>query len=343
MKILLVGSNTNSAIERHYIKYLKALGADIYLYSAPDIIFSYHSKTIINKILYKTKINTNYKPVNRELVKIAFDYKPDVIWIFKGMEIFPETLVHLGKYFKLANYNPDHPFIISGPGSGNDNVTKSVGLYHLHFCYQTGLQQKIEEQYGIPTVLLPFGFELSNNDFDSTMNDQEINKTCFIGNPDKIRIRTLKHIAESGYMVDVYGHGWDKTTLKYHKNVKINGAIYGTDYWNKLRQYRIQLNIFRKHNIGSHNMRTFEIPAVGGIQLAPYSIEQSEFFKEVSEIIFYINNESLLEKIKNTLSLKVEEANVLRKNARSRSQDSGYKYEDRALTVYNTFKSMMKW
>ena len=31
-------------------------------------------------------------------------------------------------------------------------------------------------------------------------------------------------------------------------------------------------------------MRTFEVPAAGGIQLAPYSLEQTEFFLEDNEV-----------------------------------------------------------
>ena len=60
------------------------------------------------------------------------------------------------------------------------------------------------------------------------------------------------------------------------------------DFWRKNQEYRVQLNLFRQYNEGSHNMRTFEIPAVGGIQLTEYSTEQADFFKEGEEIFSFV-------------------------------------------------------
>lgn len=342
MKILIVGSNTDFAIERYFAKYLAEVGADIFLFPSADIVFNYHSKNIINKVLFKTGINKNYKPVNKELTRIAYEYKPDVIWLFKGMEIYPETLNLLRKDYKLVNYNPDHPFIIPGPGSGNANVTMNVGLFHLHFCYQKSLQQQIETEFGIQTVFLPFGFELSDDVYQSVKNTNEIKKVCFIGNPDKIRIETIKHIAEKGFEIDVYGHGWNKTNLKNHRNVTVSDAVYGSDYWSKLMQYRVQLNIFRIHNIGSHNMRTFEIPAVGGIQLAPHSEEHISFFEADKEAFFYNNNLEMMQTINKLLNLDRNAANNIRTRARARSIESKYSYAERSKIVYNTFKGMIK-
>ncbi len=37
------------------------------------------------------------------------------------------------------------------------------------------------------------------------------------------------------------------------------------------------------------------------------------------------------------------EADEIRKNARNRSLNSGYSFEDRALTVFQTFTKMMEW
>jgi len=341
LKILLVGSNKHYAIERYYVKYFKELGAEVFHFPSADIVFDFHSKNIINKVLFHSKIYSAYGPVNRQLINVAHSFNPDIIWIFKGMEIYPETLNLLRKDYKLVNYNPDHPFIIPGPGSGNANVTMNVGLFHLHFCYQRSLQQQIETEFGIQTVFLPFGFELSDDVYQSVKNTNEIKKVCFIGNPDKIRIETIKHIAEKGFEIDVYGHGWNKTNLKNHRNVTVSDAVYGSDYWSKLMQYRVQLNIFRIHNIGSHNMRTFEIPAVGGIQLAPYSKEQSLFFEEGKEIFLYKDDKSLLDKINTILALTTHETNIIRNNARQRSIISGYSYADRALLVFKTFKSLI--
>jgi spore maturation protein CgeB len=148
-------------------------------------------------------------------------------------------------------------------------------------------------------------------------------------------------LAKNGFGVDVYGHGWDKTPLRKFPGINISDAVYGQGFWKRLRQYRVQVNIFRKHNAGSHNMRSFEIPAVGGIQLAPWSEEQADFFSEGKEIFFYRDEDDLLKQVKNLLLATAETANGYREAARKRSLDAHYRYQDRALTVYENFKILI--
>jgi spore maturation protein CgeB len=342
MRILIVGSNLPWAIERHFVKYLIQNGADVSLYPAGDIVFDYHSRNIFNKLLFKTKLKTSYREVSDGLVDMANEFKPDVIWIFKGMEIYPKTLAVLKKQgFKLANFNPDHPFIISSRGSGNKNVSDSVGLYNLHFCYHLKLQKEIEERFNIPAIFLPFAYEDSELVYTDPNFIKEINRVCFQGNPDQYRIKIVSLLAANGFPVDVYGIGWEKTKLAKISNVQIHDIASRPDFWRKNQEYRLQLNLFRQYNVGSHNMRTFEIPAVGGIQLTEYSDEQAKFFKEDVEIFFFRNEKDLVDKVDKILKMSDSEIRSLRNNARKRSLTSGYSFADRALTVYNAFKKLI--
>ncbi len=341
MKILLVGSNFSYAIERYFVRYLAEMGVEINQYAAPDIVFNYHSKNIVNKILFHSKINTGYKPVNKELLKIAYNYKPDVIWVFKGMEIYPETLATLKKDFKLANYNPDHPFLITSRGSGNSNVRDSVGHYHLHFCYHNQLIQQIQEEFHIPAVFLPFAYDGDDMVYVDQNTITEIPRICFQANPDAYRVAVVEKLASNGLEVDVFGIGWNKTSLQHNSKVRLFNIASRQEFWKLNQEYRVQLNLFRAYNKGSHNMRTFEIPAVGGIQLAPYSEEQAMFFEEGKEIFFFHDEDDMLVKAKYLLGLSSEDALQIRQAARKRSLASGYTFKDRANTVYQSFKTLV--
>jgi spore maturation protein CgeB len=110
-----------------------------------------------------------------------------------------------------------------------------------------------------------------------------------------------------------------------------------------MRRYRVQLNVFRIHNIGSHNMRTFEMPAVGGIALAPYSEEQTTFFEDGKECFYYHDQEQMADIAARLLAMPDDETDCIRKNARARSVHSGYTYRHRAQTVHETFQKMMTW
>ena|SRR5450631_2283040 len=342
MKVLLVGSDLNVAIERYYKKYLTEFGVEIYHYPAPDIIFNFHSKNIINKIFFKTGIYKKYGFVNRELIRIAEEFQPDIIWIFKGLEIFPQTLKKLRTKFRLANFNPDHPFIIIASSNGNRNVKNSVGLYHLHFSYHSALVRRIWEEYKITAVFLPFAYDRFDLEYQPPESIVEIPKVCFQANPDPWRVQKIKKLADAGLVVDVYGHGWKKTALRDYKNVNLFPIASRNTFWLLNQEYRVQLNLFRKYNNDSHNMRTFEIPAVGGIQLSPYSTEQADFFEENREIFLFREDGQMISMAKKLLNLSRREADEIRNAARTRSINSPYSFEDRALTVYKSFQQLLQ-
>lgn len=338
MRLLLVGSNQKWAIEKIYLKYLKVLNPDTVLFAAQNRLHEYLQRSVYNKVLYRLNVSNIIKKINSEILRTAEDFKPDIVWVFKGMEVLPETLIILKqKKIKLVNYNPDHPFIISGRGSWNKNVFNSVPLYDLHFCYSKSLMQSIKDKYNIRTEFLPFGFELDDELYERIKDINEINKICFLGNPDKIRYDLIKYLIGNGIQVDVYGHNWNKFfRSNSSSNLNIYDAVYEDKFWETLIKYRVQLNIFRPHNIGSHNMRTFEIPAVGGIQLAPDSIEHREFFEEGKEIFLYKDKEELLIKVKMLLEMDNNAVNNIRILAREKSLSADYSYKASVKSVLST-------
>jgi spore maturation protein CgeB len=88
-------------------------------------------------------------------------------------------------------------------------------------------------------------------------------------------------------------------------------------------------------------MRTFEIPAVGGIQLSPFSTEQAKFFEENKEIFLFKSDGQMISMSKKLLGMPGSEAEEIRKAARTRSINSPYSFEDRALTVYKSFQQLL--
>jgi spore maturation protein CgeB len=341
MKILIAGNNKTWSIERYFRKYLEMLGAEVIFFPSGDIVYDFHTKNVVNKLLFHSKLVTKYPYVNRELLNVSRTTRPDVIWVFKGMEIYPDTLEKLKQEgFRLANFNPDHPFIIPNKGSGNRNVSDSVPLYDLHFCYQRKLQQEIEQGFGVRTAFLPFAYDHEDVQYIDPASIDEINKLCFQANPDPYRVQVIEKLAEEGIAVDVYGHGWDKTSIASKKGVSVHPIASRAEFWKKNQQYRVQLNLFREYNYGSHNMRTFEIPVVGGVQLTVYSDEQAEFFEAGKEIFFFNDPADLVVKAKEILSMPAENIRAIRQQARDRSLNSGYSFKDRAQTVFETFRQL---
>jgi spore maturation protein CgeB len=339
MRVLGVGSDKVYAIENFYVKYLREYEADIKLFTAQSIFYDYYQRSIINKIIFKIGFSGILNTINDQFKKEVLEFKPEIILVFKGMEIYPESLRWAkSKGIKLVNYNPDNPFIFTGKGSGNKNVTNSIGLYDLHLTYDNDIRERMITEYGIPTGILPFGFEISDELYAECIKHQEIVKTCFLGNPDEQRAAFILQLA--GHMpIDVYGNNWEKFVS--HKNITVHEPVYGKDLWITLYRYRVQLNMMRTHNPGSHNMRSFEVPGIGGIGLFPKTRDHATYFENGKEIFLYSDIEECVKQGKALLSLNSDDANKIRLSARLKSLHAGYSYRDRAHQVLQELKQLI--
>ena len=339
MNILLVGASKEPAIEQYFLKHLKELGAKANLLPIQDVFFEYYEKNIFNKVMFRTKLSSIYKKLN-DLFKAEVErQKPDVIWIFKGMELFPSTLTWArDKKIKLVNYNPDNPFFFSGRGSGNSNVIESIGLYDLHFAYDPAVRDRIIREYKIDCSLLPFGFEEDEALYQRCRQQEEQVQLCFVGSPDRERIIFLQEIAQKVPLA-IYGPTWDKYIQ--HKNISIFDAVHGEAFWKALHRYRIQLNRLRPHNPNAHNMRSFEVPVIGGIMLAPDTPDHRLYFQENKEIFLYKNAGECIDRVNDLLRMDKQAADQVRTNARLRSMNSGYSYYERTKLALSNLEQLL--
>lgn len=340
MKVLIVGSDEVYSIEHFYLEYLREAGVDVSKLPAQSIFYAWYQSGIVHKLLFKAGLSSIYKHINQLFRRAVEELRPDIIWVFKGMEIFPASLEWAHRRgIKLVNYNPDNPFIFTGKGSGNSNVTDSIPMYDLHFTYNLEVKRQLEEQHKAEVAWLPFGFDIPDGLFERCVQEPEVMKCCLLGNPDPQRAAFVQQLAERGIEIDIYGNDWKKFVS--HDNITLYPPVYKEGFWRTLYRYRVQLNMMRIHNLQSHNMRTFEVPATGGIQLAPDTPEHRFFFTPGKEIFLYKDILECATAVREILSLNSGQAAVIRKDARTRSMQSGYSYRERTLQALETMKRLV--
>lgn len=338
MRVLIAGSDEVWSLEKYYIRYLKEAGVETGTIPVQSMFYSYYNRRLIHKVLFKLGLSGIGSVIERKVRAMVEEQRPDILWVFKGMELSPELLSGIkGKGVRLVNYNPDNPFLFSGKGSGNKKVTDSIGLYDLHFSYDRSICQRIGQEYGIPCRILPFGFELSEKLYSDCREQEETVKLCFLGNPDEARAAFIRRLADD-FRVDVYGKGWGNFVK--HENITTYPPVYGEAFWKTLYRYRVQLNLMRAHNPQSHNMRTFEVPGAGGIGLFPRTPDHAAFFEEGKEVFLYGDILECKEKVAYLLKRTPGEAAEIRLAARRRSISSGYTYRDRALQALAEMKKL---
>lgn len=342
MRILIVGSTHVAALEQTYHRYFREWGAESEIFDARQPVGWIHSlpKKGVNAIR-RFLPSTGLGAVNTLLLEKVRQWKPEVVWVFKGMEILPSTLNRLrGQVPLLASYNPDHPFQFTGPGSGNALMTRSLPLYHAHLTYQEAIADRLRAETGLPVACVAFGFDLDEPTWNAVAGLPEIVRVGFVGSADADRAGAVRTLLQAGLPVDVYGNGWNKF-LNLTSGLQVFGPVYGADFWEKIRVFRVQLNLLRPHNHGSHNMRSFDVPGAGGIQLAPESAEHQRFFDAEKEVFLFNSPEEMVQKARFLLSLTPDQADLIRKRARKRSLEGGYHYRNRATEVLKFFQQML--
>lgn len=289
MNILLVGNFGATNIESFYTKHLLNLGID----AKRLPIDKYNSRNIFIRALRYLLGGVYYLPLNINLIFVVLSGRIRVVWIFKGYQIYWFVLKYLSNNnIYLINYNPDHPYVRTFKSSGGPNLERSLKYYHLHLTYIKELNFHFLNNEGFKSYLLPFAYELSDDLYEKLLDLPEIIEVAFVGNPDADRVEVIKTLSMHGIKINLFGKDWDKW-MGSSSFVEIHNDLSGYEFWSVLRRYRVQLNIFRRHNRDNHNMRFFEIPAVGGIQLMPNSKEITDYFEIGTEVFTYSDFDEL--------------------------------------------------
>ena len=318
-RILIIGSAHQAALEHIYAKHLSSFGNVVEIYPIQDLFLSYYSKSLLNKITFRLGWSSIYDQLQKAVISFVAKYEPSHIIVFKGMELLPATLhVWKSKGIKLINYNPDNPFLFSGRGSGNENVSNSILLYDLYCSYDSSIVKQLQDR-GVKSALIPFGFELDELEYQKIENTPEINRVCFLGNPDKERAKFINSLINQHIDIDLYGTNWSQYIPSNSSSVKIHPPVYGLDFWKTLRRYAVQLNLMRIHNLNSHNMRSFDIPGAGGIMLAPRTADHQLYFDEGKEVFLFKDIEECVKSIQELLSMHKDKRTAIRNAARNKS------------------------
>jgi hypothetical protein len=341
MRILISADTLPNSLESEYGVALEGLGCQLIRHYRTENRERQMSDVLF-RIGRRLAAKWVYRQSNDDLLRLAREHQPDVVWLFKGNDIFPETIRKIRDMgLKIIVYNADHPFRFYSRGSGNTFMEQAVPEYDLYFTYSKTIASELTERYpALRTAVIPFGHSIDDQTYDLLYREEEVNRVCFVGTPDEQRATHIKQLSDAGVEVDVYGPGWN-TLLSDLNGIKIYGIVLGMDMYKTLRRYRVQLNFLRPHNANSHNMRSFEAPACGAIMLAEETEEHLEFFRPGLEAYYFSNTTQLLDQIKFLVGLSADDANRIRERARNRSVMMPFSYRHRAAQALESVKELL--
>ncbi len=294
------------------------------------------ASTIMSRIRHKLFFPADHAGMNETLVATVSAQRFDIVWIDKGLIIWPSTLrkvKELQPQVRLVNYSPDDMF-----NSANQSYyySKSIPLYDLHVTtksYNVAEQKKA----GAKDVLFV------GNAFDPMVH-YPMNLTAdekkdlggpvgFIGAYEKERAEMIIALARAGVSVRIWGNvAWDKLKDQSSLLTIESRHLWGDDYRKALNSFDINLCFLRKANRDLQTTRSIEIPACAAFMLAERTTEHQELFEEGKEAEFFDSREELVQKCRYYLE-HPEERKKIAQAGHERCVKAGYDNSSRLRTV----------
>jgi spore maturation protein CgeB len=309
MKILFAGTSWQYPMYEPACRAaLEKLGVDVIPFSLIP-----QSNNWLAKFEYKYSVcGPHLKRQQHKLLDQVTQHRPDVVLIWLGSCVFPQTL-HLIKQVNdplLVSYIHDDPFAHRfhqlSPSHHRwhwKTFIEGLAYYDLALfskqqnvdeAYQFGAKKAgVLPQYFVPEIHFPHALTPEEN----------LRFKCdiaFAGHfePDD-REQYIRSLVQAGLKVNLYADfSWENVdTSDLPSNFKKLPRANGNDYPKALTGADMCLCFMSKMNRDRYTTRCFEIPACGRLLIAERTTELRQIFKEDEEAYFFSSADELVEKV----------------------------------------------
>ena len=303
---------------------------------APLNAFEYLPRNpLVEKITFRLAAGPGVHRLNRDLLRLAEQEKPDLVWTDKLLGMQPKTLQRLRAMgIPTVSYMIDNPF-----GTRQDPgwrlYMKDIPYYDLHVVQRDaniadyksrGARDVIKIQTAYePTIHFPPPAGWSDAD-----RDREVS---FIGTPYDRRGEYLTRLwKEFGLPVTVSGGLVWKRHLSSEAVAAMyrgSGELFRDAYREGIWKSKINLSFLTHANQDEFAHKSFEIAACEGFLLVERSEGHLQRFVEDEEAVFFSTIEECVEKIRRYLPDEAARGRIAAAG-RARAERSGY-HNDRQV------------
>jgi len=278
------------------------LGGNI-LYRAKLLLFEKLKKPFdheLQKFLLEQQKNVILQ-YNKKLLYEAEEIKPDILLVLKGDIIFPKTIKKIKERIETISVMWCYDKAVRYP-----NVIKGGEYYNLFYTFEPSDKKELQK-YGIESQYLPMAYDPFF--YYKKENSVPTIDISFVGAMYPNRKKILEMLTHNikNLRIDYWGKAWTwcnpfllyeykikrRTLGKHIHNVNISHKKINDIY----NSTKICLNIHHPQSKEGVNPRTFEIPGAGSFQLTDYKKSLENLFEADREIVYYKNENDLLEKI----------------------------------------------
>jgi glycosyltransferase involved in cell wall biosynthesis len=331
MKVLIASDLSAYALAHSYVRALACLGLEHRAMDVARAATKFVRAGRLGQVVHRfLPVEAWNRKANREFAVACIDYDPDVLIVFGNAPVLFGTLALIKSACRarIVLYWPDTLLNLS------QDQLNGASLYDCVATYSAATRATFETMGFRNPLWLPFGADPEFLGKSGNSNPEFRYDISFAGGwrPEReSALRAIRRHCPNGRLA-IFGRTWlasckDPDLRRHccaHEPV-------GHEYGNLMRESRIALNPIDDTNYPAANMRFFEIPAAGGLQLSSTCPEMREDFRGGEHLLYYDNDEELAARIDWILARPAEAAAIRREGHRRAIE--GHTYMQRINTL----------
>lgn len=337
MRILYVGLLDLGETCRHRMIALQDLGHEaVGINSSPPGLWWERQLQLPMKVLNRIGFPVDLPKINQQILKSIKKESFDILWVDKGLTIYPKTLIAIKKQqpeCRLVFYSPDD---MMNPRNQSRYYLASLPIYDLHVTTKSYNVAELKK-LGVQDVIFIDKAYDPHTHLPIILSPEEKAKWSadvgFIGGFEEDRFQKMLTLAKAGIEVTIRGPGWSHLRNIHHNLIIESGWVIDVNYAKIICATKINLNFLRKVNRDLQTARSIEIPATGSFMLAERTGEHLSLFVEGKEAEFFSNEEELIAKVRYYLDHERERKHIAAAG-RKRCLQSGYSNKERLTYVF---------
>ncbi len=268
----------------------------------------FQSRTISSRIQDRLLLGPILSRLNRDFLEKLSKFKPDVIFIFRGTHLFPETLKEVKRRLPRAlmiGYNNDDPFSDKTYYFPWRHFIRSLPLYDIAFAYRHHNLVDFRNA-GARRVELLRSWYIESLNRPVLVSAEDLKKygadvTLIAHYEPDGRAQMVDSLVRAGIDMKLFGPNWSEKVVRRLPQLLKFAPILplsSVDYNTAICSAKIVLCLFSKLNRDTYTRRCFEIPAARQFMLAEYTEDLASLYQEGQEAEYFRSQEELIEKIK---------------------------------------------
>jgi spore maturation protein CgeB len=267
-------------------------------------------------------------------------FQPDLLVLLKTDDL-PRGTLDLARTAaprcRIVAFHPDDPFNRNRfRGPSHPRAHSQIRAVDHYFIWSHRIADRLRRERMGAVSYLGFSCDpeftrpIEVSDLDRVRFGADVS---FVGNWDPKREAWLAPLAHATDMsLAIWGTSdWGRRVRDPRLAKCWRGLAIGDDFVRAVVCSRVSVNILRLQNETAENMRTYEIPACGGVMLAERSEQQSAIFRDGVEAVYASDPLELIERARELSRSSPETLSSLSAAALGRAAENRYRVRAQAM------------